>query len=464
MFWCLLQGQQSGRNNSLVGDTTEPLTAGQVRLTIHRAERLEKKDMTGKADPYLVITYNHSQLGQTQVCKKTLEPVWEEEFTLDITEEEEMIELELYDKDKVGKDETMGFLAIDVRRIKQHGRLAQTWSKLQNCKSGHLLWSAEWSQESPQDIPPPPAPVLTGAEQQPSPSPPPQPVREEIIVDDPQSEAVSVKDPEPRQTEPGDDGKTEDLGAVRAGFLKVTVHSAQDLIAKDLGGKSDPYVVIRYDGQKSKSKHVKNDLNPEFEFTTGYVTEDDGPSELLIELKDHDIGKDESLGSCSFDLRRVMMSGNNIQEVWTDLVGVKKGKVLVSVNFNGSGYNDAPEENIEMTMEERKTTSDDDSGLRQRNPSIKGRVRLNILYDTNKEELKLFLHEAQNLPGGDLPDPPDPQVKVYLMPGKRKKKKSNVVKDCVDPTFNEEFDFSIDFKDLPNHWLKVRQTLRKKNS
>ena len=144
-----MQGQQTGLSHSLKDDTTEPLTAGLVRLTIHRAERLEKKDRNGKADPYLVISYNHSQVGQTQVCKKSLEPVWEEEFTLHITEEEEMIELELYDKDKVGKDETMGFLAIDVRRIKQHGRLAQTWSKLHHCKSGHLLWSAGWFQESP---------------------------------------------------------------------------------------------------------------------------------------------------------------------------------------------------------------------------------------------------------------------------------------------------------------------------
>merc|ERR1712150_65136 len=161
-------------------------------------------------------------------------------------------------------------------------------------------------------------------------------------------------------------------------------------IAKDLGGKSDPYVVIRYDGQKSKSKHVRNDLNPEFEFATGYVTEEDGPSELRIELKDHDIGKDESLGSCSFDLRRVMTTSSNFQEVWTDLVGVKKGRVLVSLDFKGSGYNDAPEENIETIMEEMKTTSVDDSVLRQRHPVINGRVRLNILYDTNKEELKLF--------------------------------------------------------------------------
>ena len=27
------------------------------------------------------------------------------------------------------------------------------------------------------------------------------------------------------------------------------------------------------------------------------------------------------------------------------------------------------------------------------------------------------------------------QVKVYLMPGKKKKKKTEVVKDCVDPKY-----------------------------
>ena len=82
-------------------------------------------------------------------------------------------------------------------------------------------------------------------------------------------------------------------------------------------------------------------------------------------------------------------------------------------------------------------------------------VRVNLLYDENKEELKLFLHEAANLPGGDLPDPPDPQCKIYLMPGKRKKKKTEVFKDSVNPKFNEEFDFSVDIKDLKEMYLKV---------
>ena len=78
--------------------------------------------------------------------------------------------------------------------------------------------------------------------------------------------------------------------------------------------------IPRYAGQKNKSKKVESNLNPEFEFTTGYVTEEGGPNELFIgialvshlyvvhdpflqELWDHDVGKDESLGHVSFDIR-----------------------------------------------------------------------------------------------------------------------------------------------------------------
>ena len=38
----------------------------------------------------------------------------------------------------------------------------------------------------------------------------------------------------------------------------------------------------RYAGQKNESKKVESNLNPEFEFTTGYVTEEGGPNELFI--------------------------------------------------------------------------------------------------------------------------------------------------------------------------------------
>lgn len=35
------------------------------------------------------------------------------------------------------------------------------------------------------------------------------------------------------------------IGEIRAGFLKVTVHRAENLVSKDFNGKSDPYVVVR---------------------------------------------------------------------------------------------------------------------------------------------------------------------------------------------------------------------------
>merc|ERR1711970_433066 len=248
------------------------------------------------------------------------------------------------------------------------------------------------------------------------------------------------------------------MGNVMGGFLRVTVHRAENLMDKDIGGKSDPYVVIRYAGQKNKSKHVKGNLNPEFEFTTGYVTEDNGPSDLSIEIMDHDLGKDETLGICKFDLRKVMGDGS-INNSWVNLEGVKTGRILVSMEFSGSGYNDSPayipmEEAADNTslpkIDEPVETLET---FRKRPVGNQGKIRLNILYDENKEELKLFVHEAANLPGSDLPDPPDPYVKIYLMPGK--KKKTAVVKDNGSPMFNEEFDFDIDHEDVPKYYLKI---------
>ena len=142
---------------------------------------------------------------------------------------------------------------------------------------------------------------------------------------------------------------------------------------------------------------------------------------------------------------------------------------MVSVSYEGE------EGGAELLADTPNTVEEGSTELRQRRPVDVGQVsssltdkdhcivsiehltqvRVNLLYDENKEELKLFLHEAANLPGGDLPDPPDPQCKIYLMPGKKKKKKTEVFKDSVNPKFNEEFDFSVDIKDLKEMYLKV---------
>ena len=129
------------------------------------------------------------------------------------------------------------------------------------------------------------------------------------------------------------------------------------------------------------------------------------------------------------------------------------------MEFSPSGYNDGPtpEEEIQpwspppQPVGEATVVDPPLDELRRRVVPGHGKIRLNLLYDDNRQELKVFVHEAAGLPGGDLPDPPDPQVsfqavtrsntelllqvKVYLMPGKKKKKKTEVVKDCVDPKY-----------------------------
>ena len=46
-----------------------------------------------------------------------------------------------------------------------------------------------------------------------------------------------------------------------------------------------------------------------------------------------------------------------------------------------------------------------------------GKVKIGLLFDAKRDELKVTVYEAKGLPGRDLPDPPDPYVKLYLLPG-----------------------------------------------
>ena len=71
-----------------------------------------------------------------------------------------------------------------------------------------------------------------------------------------------------------------------------------------------------------------------------------------------------------------------------------------------------------------------------------GKIKLSLSYNAGKEELSVTVHEARGLPGGDLPDPPDPYVKLYLLPerSKKSKQKTDAKKDTVTPTYDETFE------------------------
>lgn len=73
------------------------------------------------------------------------------------------------------------------------------------------------------------------------------------------------------------------------------------------------------------------------------------------------------------------------------------------------------------------------------------------------ENLKVIVHQASGLPGSDLPDPPDPYIKLYLLPerSKKSKRKTEVIKDTTEPTFDEVFHYEIPFGKLGAEKLEV---------
>lgn len=121
-------------------------------------------------------------------------------------------------------------------------------------------------------------------------------------------------------------------GEPKAGVLVITVHKANNVEKKGLVGKADPYVVLQYGQQKIKSLTVNNNQNPVWHLTGYLDIEQEGSPELLIELFDEDVGKDESLGQTIIDIQE-MCRGQEMVNNWIALENCSSGEILVSGKF-----------------------------------------------------------------------------------------------------------------------------------
>jgi len=66
---------------------------------------LPAKDKEGTSDPYVVLKVGGREVGETKVVQKTLNPKWNEKFTVDVLDPlKEQVEFFIYDKDFIGKD------------------------------------------------------------------------------------------------------------------------------------------------------------------------------------------------------------------------------------------------------------------------------------------------------------------------------------------------------------------------
>ena len=94
------------------------LAAGQVKLTVLKAKDIEKKEMFGRADPYVIINLEN-QKAKSSTVKNNHEPGWDFEATFNISyKTSQNVNLAIFDDD-IGKDNYLGSAVINLRKLQE---------------------------------------------------------------------------------------------------------------------------------------------------------------------------------------------------------------------------------------------------------------------------------------------------------------------------------------------------------
>merc|ERR550532_1058140 len=156
-----------------------------------------------------------------------------------------------------------------------------------------------------------------------------------------------------------------DTMATFVGSLKIKIHQAKDLEKKDIVQKADPYVVIRFGSQESKSEKVKNSLAPVWNYETTIDLQRASPRMIEIQLMDWErIGKDEPMGKVLLPVGEAVKKSDSF---WMDLQDCKSGKILISTEFSGSDakavIGGGVKELRDMLKSDKSNTESDEKGL-----------------------------------------------------------------------------------------------------
>ncbi|GAA6043375.1 hypothetical protein JCM8097_005289 [Rhodosporidiobolus ruineniae] len=92
--------------------------SGVLKVELVDGKGLPSADRNGKSDPYCIFLLNGERAFKSEVVKKTLAPVWNEKFEVQVpSREAAQFVVEVYDWDRVGTADKLGWGTIDLRTI-----------------------------------------------------------------------------------------------------------------------------------------------------------------------------------------------------------------------------------------------------------------------------------------------------------------------------------------------------------
>merc|ERR1712013_581800 len=348
------------------------LETGQVLITVFKARDIEKKGKFGKADPYVKMTLGQ-QKAKSATVKNNHNPEWNFKASFEINESTtNEVSIAVFDED-FGKDDTLGSTVLDLTQVQEQKQLLNQWIPLKNCKSGEVLISAEFIPQAAVQKQEEFEPLESIAKQDDTQKSSKLTIQETHIEQGETETLVKKETQIETSTKKGGKGLKEVLNKekkvssevivqsgqsmepevvipkakeLEPGLITVTVHKARDIEKKGMFGKADPYVIMTYSDQKAKSKTIKNNYNPEWEFTAKFNIKKEVTEGLKISVFDDDIGKDDALGMKVLDIAAIQ-EYQQLKSQWIPLESCKSGEVLISAEFTPQAIVDQGEKSID---------------------------------------------------------------------------------------------------------------------
>lgn len=128
-----------------VDDDSRDETTSRLRLKVIAGHQLAKKDIFGASDPYVRVDLNTINGDQTvdsaltRTKKKTLNPVWEEEFVFRVKPVEHKLVLQVFDENRLTRDDFLGMVELTLINLpkEQEGRTIPARNYVLRPRSNH---------------------------------------------------------------------------------------------------------------------------------------------------------------------------------------------------------------------------------------------------------------------------------------------------------------------------------------
>jgi len=118
-----------------------------LQISVVAGRDLIPKNKKGSADPYVTVSLlgkkTQQQKGKTKTQKHTLDPVWNESFTIKIEDaEKQAVHFTCWDWNSFSKDEFMGQVTLTIRQIASEHQVVDRWYNLLTNEKGEVVSGA----------------------------------------------------------------------------------------------------------------------------------------------------------------------------------------------------------------------------------------------------------------------------------------------------------------------------------